>query len=493
MIKSKTIDFLKVLTENELNSFKQFLYSPYFNKNQKIIKLFEYLIKFYPDFENEELTKENLFKLLFPQKNYKDNEIRRNLSDLLSLGKNFLVHERLSGSNKFEKVILLLEELSNKRLDKLFNIESDKIKRSYRAINEIEQDYFLNNYRLEEQYINHNLRMGQPKINVEPTVNSLTYLICYALITALKINQNILVDKISFGSAGEKNTGIIFLQSIDFNNILEYLKYSNPSFYPIIAIYYYRTMIAADNDDDNEYYMMLKKQIEKNISNFSRREKYNLMLFLENSCAQKIHTGKTEYRQELFNVHKKMLESGLYTYSEASNFNPIRFRMIVNNTIILKEFEWTEEFIKIFSKSLPYENREVLYSYTLALTKFKQGDFQESINLISKTKTDTPILKYDIRTLKLQLYYELRHISESFYLIDSYKHTIHSDTSSPEWSVKRFTEFINILQKLLKITEKGLNKSGEVEILMKEIETNKEICEKLWLLDKLQEIVRNKR
>ncbi len=53
MIHSKSIQVLKTLSEEELKQFSDFLRSPFHNKNRSLIKLFDVLKKYHPEYEVE--------------------------------------------------------------------------------------------------------------------------------------------------------------------------------------------------------------------------------------------------------------------------------------------------------------------------------------------------------------------------------------------------------------------------------------------------------
>jgi hypothetical protein len=252
-----------------------------------------------------------------------------------------------------------------------------------------------------------------------------------------------------------------------------------------MAIYLNRFMIAAELDNEDAYYNNLKQLVLNNLPQFSRFEKYNLMLFLENSCNEKIREGKN-FTRELFNVHNEMLKASLYTSSDAHNIPLIRFRNIVRNALIIKEFQWTEDFISAYLDKLPEEHRESMYSYSLALLNFDKGKFDLALENISKVKFETYSVKFDVWSLKLKTEFELDMHEQALYSVDSYKHLLKKDKSSPEWMKKRVLGFINYYYRILKLKNER-NKSAETDTiyLQNEISACSELIEKKWLLEKL--------
>ena len=63
---SKFVLTIKTLGEDELKAFENWLRSPWCNSNKNLIRLFEQLKKYYPQFKTNKLTKEKLFRKVLP-------------------------------------------------------------------------------------------------------------------------------------------------------------------------------------------------------------------------------------------------------------------------------------------------------------------------------------------------------------------------------------------------------------------------------------------
>ncbi|MEO8210707.1 MAG: hypothetical protein ABI840_09095, partial [bacterium] len=54
------IDLLKTFSAKELKEFSEFLRSPFFNKRNAVVNLYNVLIRSHPDYEKESISKENI-------------------------------------------------------------------------------------------------------------------------------------------------------------------------------------------------------------------------------------------------------------------------------------------------------------------------------------------------------------------------------------------------------------------------------------------------
>ena len=108
MQRSKLISLLKTLSKNEIRWFKDYIYSPYFNKEKVLMKLADHLAKYHPEYDDEGINKEKVFAFLYPGKKYNDALMRNMISDLLKLANGFLLTLSLKRNEFFLIIILLI-------------------------------------------------------------------------------------------------------------------------------------------------------------------------------------------------------------------------------------------------------------------------------------------------------------------------------------------------------------------------------------------------
>ena len=75
MENSKLIALLKTFNTQELRAFKDFVASPYFNKNQELVLFYDYLKKIAPKFPLKKISRESIYNNLFPKKEYDDKHM----------------------------------------------------------------------------------------------------------------------------------------------------------------------------------------------------------------------------------------------------------------------------------------------------------------------------------------------------------------------------------------------------------------------------------
>jgi hypothetical protein len=487
MIKSKAIDILAKFNKEEFKDFGRFVCSPYFNENKKLAEIYRQLKKYYPAFSSRVFTKENLYSFLYPGKKYNDSTMRKLLSGLQGLAENFLIHSAIEKKLDVRKLLILLNELDEKKLDRLFESKHQALLELLDREGSYDDDYFIYNFESVVASLNYNLGKGRAGFNPQQVLNELkkcaAFLICHSLITSLKLNQDIMVTGVSYDFDFKDTLPFKYIDIIGKGDLLKFLEKYAPEFYPVVSIYYYRFMVASGKDINDEYYFSMKKNILSTLHLFTRFEKYNLMLFLENSCDEKIREGKN-FWNELNLVHGIMLSRTLYTSNETDYFPLIRFRKIILTLLNLKKYNETEDFIIKYKDKLPEEFRENMFYYSYALLSFEKKHFRQALENIMKVKFETYSIKYDVWALKLKTQFELDYIEQSYYTFDALKHSIKNDKLTPVWMKSRFSNFLHFFQAVLRL-KAGDELNKNADDVKNEIMKSGELIERKWLLEKL--------
>ncbi len=150
MHKSKSVILLSTFATEEIRSFGDFLKSPYFNKNTRVVKLFDELRKDHPDYTSRSISKEKLYGKLFRGKPYNDQVMKNLNTELFKLEREFLAHDMLE-RDRFEKSVMLITNLTARNAGQIFEKETESIT-SYAAENRAEiKEFYMLLYRVEEE------------------------------------------------------------------------------------------------------------------------------------------------------------------------------------------------------------------------------------------------------------------------------------------------------------------------------------------------------
>ena len=90
MEKGKLYSILESFDKYEQNRCRKYIESPYFNRSEQLVVLFDLLIKHTNKKTNSLLDKAVLWKKIHPKRSYDDVRFRKYASDLLKLVEGFI-------------------------------------------------------------------------------------------------------------------------------------------------------------------------------------------------------------------------------------------------------------------------------------------------------------------------------------------------------------------------------------------------------------------
>jgi len=461
MFKSNLIELIRSLNHKEFREFGEYVRSPFFNKNQSVINLYDYINKHYPDFEERDLKKERVYDKLFPGMAYNGGFMKTIIFNLTRLAEEYLGYFNYkNNTDTLTEDYSIIEELHNRGLDKIF---MKKLKLAENKLSKTKYKdpfYFSDKYRIqflkEEHFTLHQRFLNYKDVPDEGTYKSIEYLLEYFFLKILGhhrflYNMNKIV-KFSFNNK--------FL-----DEVIEYLKKNEAYFLPQVLLHLYELLLLKENDE--KYYYKTKAILKKEINNIRKGIEYSTISILFNYALEQYYEGKSKFLEEMFELNKMITEYKLYTPVEGGFFNEVKFKNAVEVGIQLKKYDWTGNFIKVYKNLLPPDEKIIAGNYGYAQLNFVQKKYKKSLELINIGNIPNVKYKVSIKNLTLKLYYELGWITEASDLIDSARHFLSNDKVLPEHSKQMSMNFLKFYNRLLKL--KSYWKEPEVRNLKDEL------------------------
>jgi hypothetical protein len=149
---NKLYSILSKTDKYEQNRLKKFIQSPYFNKNETLIALFEIVMKHIEAEKGEDFDREQVWVALHStEKKYDDVRLRKHFSDLLDLVEQFLAQEMYE-EKPLQKAAYLIEAVGKKRLSRLYNSTMSAARRLSQQSADKSAQYYLYQYLIERNY-----------------------------------------------------------------------------------------------------------------------------------------------------------------------------------------------------------------------------------------------------------------------------------------------------------------------------------------------------
>ncbi|MEP7197300.1 MAG: hypothetical protein ABI851_12335 [Saprospiraceae bacterium] len=465
---------METLSPVQLNRLSRYLESPYFNKNEKLLKIYYAIEGHIRDPQANNIEKKHIWELIYPKETYFDEKFRKHCSQLMDLIESWLSQEEFE-ANPLIKAKYLLEAVHQRQLEKLYsgatnsallNISRQALKPAnyYLYIYEIESILYKLE-KIEDQRVG---KKNIAKINLESIVNNLDY---FYIAEKLKYYTTLL----SWSKIVELKDNILFIE--DIIRIAQQEEFSK---IPPIAIYtcIYFTYKDANNE---EHYYNLKNLIRKHIHLFSKDESKNIMEAAMNYTITQINQRKDKYYTELFELHKSALEIEILVIND--EISQWTFKNIVANALRLKEFEWVENFIQSYSNKLNPKIRNNAIIFNLATLQMIKKNYKEVLTLLQQVQYEELFYNLDSKAMLLRAYYELDETTALNSLIDSFNIylTRNKDISKMQKSI--YSGLIRSTKKLLNYQNKS---KSDLQTFRKEVENSSPVG-KQWLLEKIDE------
>lgn len=480
MIKSSLIEAVRTFSPKEMKELGEFVNSPFYNKNENVIKLFDVIRKAYPEFEESKIEKTKVFRKIFHSKPYKDSTMRLLMYYLSEAVEKYLAISRFS-RNEFGFKRSLASEFYERDLIKDYEKVINAHKNHLEKVKYKDEDYYMNNFIYLEENLNFLYLKYQGKYekfltkeNLESVTNNLTY---YYLLRVFKFYTVSL------------NTMSLYNIEIDtalFQNLLVNFDESSFSSMPLIDIYYH-IILSFMEPDEEKHYFRIKELIVNNNDAIDRASQIDIFINLENYCHRKYRVGENKFLNESLQIYRLELERSLHL--DRGYMSSQFYTSAVVTGCRLEEFEWVREFIEKYKKDLKKEWREPMYYYGLAFLENHTKNYEKALEHLAKVKADELYLKMDMRLLQCRIYYSLVWNMPLQSLLDTFKKTVHNNKHMKENRKEQFLKFIKYLNQLNNMRYKkdstGLRELGS------ELEKEDYFPYKIWLSEEIDKVMKD--
>ena len=463
----KLISLLKTFSKHEIKDFEKYLQSSFLNKAGEYISIFfESIKKFYPEFNQENFTRQDIFKNIYPKEKYNDARMRKLISETMKLCLDFLAMKRFM-ENEFDKGIFILDELEKRNSDTLFEIKCKEISKKLESQKIKDYEYYKEKHELIQKnksfYFNRERKKAISLYDEEMELLSKYF----SLLFIHKFIERFMEKK----SFTEKEFSLPFFKEITSFIEGNYLGKEN-----LFDLYYTELMLHVTGEE--KYYFSLKHLKEKLHSKINNNSLSLIYFTLTNYATEQLEQSKTNYLNELFIIQKEILKRKLY----GNIFSEFLYLNIVTTALRVNEIKFAEKFISEYKYKLNEDIREEIYSFCLASIYFSKKQYSEALETLAKIHFGFSLHKYLIKNLTMKVHFEMNETEAIYLIIDSFKHTLKRDKQVPENVRVLIVNFVNFVRELCRI-KNGEKQKEDIEERIK----NEITAEKIWLLTKARE------
>lgn len=466
MQKSALINILRTFSKKEFREFRKWLQSPTHNQREDVIRLLDYCSAEEHLLQDTMLEKEKIFSHVFPRQSYDDARMRQVIYFITDAVEKFLVYQQFA-ADEVSKQRILAEVYSKRNLVKPFRkavseYEQQSARETGYSDGLFLQDYFVQkaifDFKNRHERSEHsNLSLMQDKLDVYYFINKLR------LACAAEYYNRVFKGNESTRLIGEISAmqGEALFQE------------------PLLKVYLlvYRLIRHPEAD---EHFAKLKSFLSGDTSFLSKADAREIYLWAINFCSARINSGRAEYNREVFELYKKGIAEGFL--SEDKSISPFTFKNVVSRGILLKEFEWVEQFILDYREYLDEDSRKGIVDFNLAMLYHARKDYKKSQRLLIQLEVDDLLINLNARFLLIKIYVEESELD----LLEPQLDNMRAYLNRKEligYHKNTYKNVISVLKKMLKIRSGDKNAKQK---LMNEVRETSPLVDKEWFLRQIE-------
>lgn len=464
---TKLMAVLESLLRHELKRLQQFVSSPYFNADDKPIKLLSALT---PALLHAEPcpNKAVLYTSLYKGR-YDDVKMRRAISDLLKLTEDFLAYEKYKDAPA-HRLSDTLHGINTRGLTRHFEVNYSLAKNLQERTKDKDAAYYYTEFLLEAE-MNQYIELKKERTQ-EKNLGNVLY----------NLDASYCIHTLRYACAIEHYRNVLHIdQEVDMIELVLHLS-SKDKFAAIPSIAAYRAIYHMLHEKDGEpHYQELKTLLHTvELPSATERDAY---IFSINFCVKQINRGKLDYLREVFDLYNVALQKDILF--DKKELSPWDYKNLVTLGLRLKEQSWTEKFIKDYRDKLPKQNRSNAYTFNLAKLFFYIRRYDDVLKLLQKVEYDDVFYLLDSKTLLIKTYYEMDEYTALHGLISSFRALLRRKRTISDTHRRNYINLLNFINELSRV---DIRDKKALEELKKQFERTTQIADAGWLKEKFEEL-----
>ena len=477
MVGEKLFSILSSLSPEEFKRLRKVFKSPFFTTNERHLILYEFLKKFYPDFNSSNLNKEEIFKLLYPDRPFNDGVLRVMIREFSQVTEEYMLLIVLR-KNGVERKKLLTSIYNDRNLYPLFAKETEKLVKELKKNDTLNFNHHQDIYELNFAYFFHpaTVKLSQDDAPLLEMMEGLDKLY---ILNKFRICSEML------------NRSRIFAKSYDIRLLKELQELTQKDFVPdnillqlfLLVLKLHEALVPEDEIIFDE----LKTVFLENYQDLHRLDQSLLLTQMINFVVRKINTGKSGYFEDGLKLYKIALDAGLVL--EQNNIDEGVYSNIVNLGCQANEFEWVHDFMLAYKTNLKEAVQDDIFELNKGIYFFYQKDFDNAQQQFMNHGY-SPRFQMNARLNLTKTLFEQFLQNESYYdvfnaQIASFRKYLSRTVGKKDYKFKSIINFLAVVQGLMQDIYENKNKQIVIENANNQLVKNPIMASKPWILEKL--------
>ncbi len=451
----KFFTLLQSFSVEEFKAFEKWLISPWCNSNKNLIRLFKKTKKYYPTYHHASLSKENLFKQVFPQGKYSDQRIYNLMSKGFQAAEQFLTFQHLKNNQNIQNQFLL-KDYQKRHSNDIFFKKSSQISTSLEVKQNKTWEEHLQLYQLYRRIYHHPNQYQRQQPGNETIIKmgeqlDLIYVLERATIINEKISRSRILNKETHDISFELKKWFIVAEGIEH-----------------ISIELYKKRFEYHSENYLENYLSLRQLFLQNTHRLNEKEQKVHLFSLINDTSLLTRAGLTDIT-EFLPLYKLGLKTGILLHQDMLSYNTFISIIMASNT--KKDFEFTQQFIHNYTGKIRPDIQADVYHWAKAHTAYYQNNLTACLDILLKHNFKMPYVLLITKFLTTQTYFDLYLKDESyktflFNYFDSFEKWILREKKQSKFKKHSSIRFIQVCRSLAKYYAKPIFERQKVKSIL---------------------------
>jgi hypothetical protein len=453
------------LSAVEVRRLEKFLHSPYHNKHEGVLRLYEFLKKHGQEPE-EALSRERVYAFVHPDSTFDDLKLRHVMSYLLKAMEMFLVLE--NPDLGMEGDFLLLDTYRKRKLESPFQTKWNAIYKQATAGGQHGQDYHQAMLRLQTAGLR-----GQTSTDPGELLSQLSEeLDAWFLIRKLRAGAAMLRHK----KRTKQNVSNGLLDPIIITaKIMGLLK-------PVeIAVHYYAYQILNEPDDLG-HFANFKDALASADGVVGMEEIRELLDLGIEFCMDKVDSGYDKFLTEAFKLYARGAQNGAFL--DQGKIAPEMVTSILSCAMQVGEMDWASEWLEKWKDQISGADGRSHYLANQSRILASRKDYKGVKALLDSVFIPFVPARLEAEVFLMQALYELGEKEALDKLIGSFLRGLHRK-ETPSDRKKAYRNFGKRLRKILK----NPTDKDKLQDVQGDLAIESDGLLRDWLLDVLEKLI----
>ncbi len=459
MEKSKLLDLLGTFSGQEWRSFRELVRSPFFNRNEDMITLCDWLSQNF----SPTLDRKAVFKAALPNTRYNEAQMNHLMSAMLKLGEQFIGMIQME-RNGFWTDFFTLQGLSERGLEKHYRFLFEKKQQALSA------DTNLGTRHYWEQYWLNDLESNRQ------TQSAATGHIAFVQRASDSLDYFYLAEKLRFACfmlTSERLLAVPYRIQMAEEAAHYLAQHPLPNEAPAVKAYFLVFQLF-NTPDAHGVFEQLRDALPALQQQLGPAETEEIYQYAINFCNLQILQLREQYLAEAFNLYLQAIESGVMLKN--GQLSPWHFKNVIKLALRLKKHTWTEQFIQSHAQLLPPDLRSDAYHFNLAELYYYTGENEKAQFHLNRVASSDPSYHLGAKIMLAKIYYE----TEAYDALESLLHAfviyLRRNRTISEEIRRTYLNFATLLRRLMQA------RPDQYAALRVKIEGTKLLAGKTWFL-----------